>query len=161
VSGRMRSLVEVRMHKYLAMHVVALTLVAGTMAAQGQAPDAARGATDATRPANAAVLHELPFANREDFEFASRGLIEGVSDLIVKDADGRAVWSLPPYAFLKGDAPATVNPSLWRDATLNMNAGLFKVTDRIYQIRGFDISNMTLIEGETGVIVIDTLLTAE
>jgi alkyl sulfatase BDS1-like metallo-beta-lactamase superfamily hydrolase len=149
------------MHKYLAMHVVALTLVAGTMAAQGQAPDAARGATEATRAANAAVLHELPFANREDFEFASRGLIEGVSDLIVKDADGRAVWSLPPYAFLKGDAPATVNPSLWRDATLNMNAGLFKVTDRIYQIRGFDISNMTLIEGETGVIVIDTLLTAE
>lgn len=141
--------------------LIALVLTAHALPAHGQAPNASRGATEATRAANAAVLRELPFANREDFEFASRGLIEAVPGLVVKAADGRTVWSLPPYGFLEGDAPPTVNPSLWRNAMLNMNAGLFKVTDRIYQIRGFDISNMTLIEGDTGVIVIDPLLSAE
>ncbi len=69
----------------------------------------------------------------------------------VKGADGAVVWSLTEYAFLQqADAPPTVNPSLWRQAQLNYQHGLFKVTDGLYQVRGFDISNMTIIEGKTG-----------
>ena len=149
------------MRKPLAASFLALGLTAGILPAHGQVPEATKDATPVTRAANGAILRDLPFANREDFEFTSRGLVEAVPDLTVKGADDRTVWSLPPYAFLKGDAPATVNPSLWRDAMLNMNTGLFKVTDRIYQLRGFDISNMTVIEGDTGIIVIDPLLSAE
>src|SRR5207244_8333730 len=74
----------------------------------------------------------------------------------------RPAWSMKPYEFLKaGEAPATVNPSLWRQAQLNAIHGLFKVADRVYQVRGLDIANMTIIEGEQGIIVLDTLLTAE
>ena len=136
-----------------------LTVPATT--ALGQQPATANDAMAATRAANDALLSALPLANREDFEFASRGLIESVPDLVIKAADGRVVWSMAQYRFIEGDAPQSVNPSLWRNARLNAQAGLFRVTDHIYQIRGFDISNMTLIEGRSGVIVVDPLLTAE
>ncbi|HEY5725547.1 MAG TPA: alkyl sulfatase dimerization domain-containing protein, partial [Methylomirabilota bacterium] len=80
----------------------------------------------------------------------------------IKNAQGRVVWSLRDYAFLEpAEAPPTVNPSLWRQARLNMHHGLFQVTERIYQIRGFDISNMTILEGERGLIVIDPLISTE
>ena len=79
-----------------------------------------------------------------------------------RNADGRVIYSLEDYAFLADEqAPDTVNPSLWRQARLNMNHGLFQVTDRIYQVRGFDISNMTIIEGKRGLIVIDPLVSTE
>ena len=88
--------------------------------------------------------------SKRDFEAAKRGLIAPVPEGIVKTASGTVLWNLGEYAFLDGElAPATVNPSLWRMARLNMANGLFKVTDRIYQLRGFDISNMTVIEGDT------------
>jgi alkyl sulfatase BDS1-like metallo-beta-lactamase superfamily hydrolase len=75
---------------------------------------------------------------------------------------GTVLWNLGEYAFIDGEfAPATVNPSLWRMARLNLANGLFKVTDRLYQLRGFDISNMTVIEGDSGLILIDPLTTAE
>ena len=77
-------------------------------------------------------------------------------------ADGRAVWDLTQYAFLdREEAPPTVNPSLWRQARLNMLHGLFKVADRIYQVRGMDLSVISFIEGDTGYIVIDPLISAE
>ena len=77
-------------------------------------------------------------------------------------AQGRAVWSLEPYGFLSDEkAPPTVNPSLWRQSRLNMNHGLFEVVPGVYQVRGLDIANMTLIEGERGVIVVDTLTSIE
>ena len=80
----------------------------------------------------------------------------------IKNDQGRVVWSLRDYAFLADEqAPPTVNPSLWRLARLNVIHGLFQVTDRIYQIRGFDISNMTVIEGDRGLIVIDPLVSTE
>ena len=86
-----------------------------------------------TQQANAAVLAELNFADQEDFEDAQRGLIAPPTDAIIKGAEGQEVWNLQVYDFLKqNDLPATVNPSLWRQARLNMNAGLFKVVDRIY-----------------------------
>jgi alkyl sulfatase BDS1-like metallo-beta-lactamase superfamily hydrolase len=85
-----------------------------------------------------------------------------VPDVEIRNAQGRVVWSLSEYAFLAAEAaPPTVNPSLWRQARLNMHHGLFQVTDRIFQIRGFDLSNMTLIESDRGLIVIDPLISTE
>jgi alkyl sulfatase BDS1-like metallo-beta-lactamase superfamily hydrolase len=82
--------------------------------------------------------------------------------LKIVDAHGRVVWDFNAYRFLDAAIePDTVNPSLYRQARLNNRAGLFKVTDRIYQVRGYDLANMTLIEGETGWIVIDPLSTVE
>ncbi|MDQ8730749.1 alkyl sulfatase dimerization domain-containing protein [Bradyrhizobium sp. LHD-71] len=122
----------------------------------------AKDAHPAVAAANAAMLAALPFHDRQDFEDARRGFIDTLPDATILAAAGHAAWTMAPYGFLASDtAPATVNPSLWRQAQLNMNHGLFQVTDRIYQIRGFDLANMTLIEGDTGVIVVDTLTSIE
>lgn len=119
-------------------------------------------ATDFTKKFNNNVLSELDFSDKQDFEDAHRGFIATLPDVEIKDASGRIVWTLKDYAFLnKEEVPATVNPSLWRQSRLNMENGLFKVTDRIYQIRGFDLSNMTIIEGKTGLILIDPLVSPE
>jgi alkyl sulfatase BDS1-like metallo-beta-lactamase superfamily hydrolase len=121
-----------------------------------------RDAEPLTAALNRAVLESLPFADTQDFDDAGRGLLAALPDLEIKNDQGRIVWSLRDYAFLADEqAPPTVNPSLWRQARLNMHHGLFQVTDRIYQIRGFDISNMTLIEGDRGVIVIDPPISTE
>ncbi|MDR0827142.1 MAG: MBL fold metallo-hydrolase [Desulfovibrio sp.] len=117
-----------------------------------------KNASSATRDANAALLQHLPFADRKDFEDARRGFIAGLPDQTIRNAKGGVVWSMKNFSFLdKEAAPDTVNPSLWRMAKLNMNSGLFAVTDRIYQVRGLDLSNMTIIEGDTGLIIIDPL----
>ena len=123
---------------------------------------APKDATPDTQAKHRAVLEALPFEDRADFEDAGRGFLGTLPEVEIRNAQGRVVWSLSDYAFLAAEAaPPTVNPSLWRQARLNLANGLFQVTDRIYQIRGFDISNMTLIEGETGVIVIDPLISTE
>ena len=104
----------------------------------------------------------LAFTDLADFDAAKRGLIAPVPDGVVATTSGTVLWNLGEYAFIDGElAPATVNPSLWRMARLNMANGLFKVTDRLYQLRGFDIANMTVIEGDSGLILIDPLTTAE
>ena len=133
------------------------------MTADAPRPPAPPGdATPVTRARNRAVLDALPFADRQDFEDARRGFLGTLPEVEIKNAQGRVVWSLRDYAFLAAEeAPPTVNPSLWRQARLNLENGLFHVVDGIYQIRGFDISNMTLIEGERGVIVIDPLISTE
>jgi len=115
----------------------------------------------ATRQANAAVLSSLPFSDRSDFEEAQRGFIASIPDGIISADGQRGIWSMKPYAFITGDTPPTVNPSLWRQAQLNNFHGLFKVADRLYQIRGLDDSNMTLVESDNGLIVIDTLSAME
>lgn len=135
-----------------------LLALALPLAALAEGP--AKDATELTRQSNQQWLQHLPFADRSDFDNARRGLLEAVDQPVV-NADGKAVWDLQRYAFLNGEAPATVNPSLWRIAQLNSIAGLFKVTDRIYQVRGLDLANMTLIEGEHGLIVMDPLLSVE
>lgn len=121
-------------------------------------------ATEATRAANAAVLKGLDFNDRQDFEDAKRGLI--ASDPLLRvirktDAGNITVWDMPSYDFITGDAPDSVNPSLWRQAQLNNIHGLFKVRDGVYQLRGYDIANMTIIEGQTGWIVVDPLTSQE
>jgi alkyl sulfatase BDS1-like metallo-beta-lactamase superfamily hydrolase len=115
-------------------------------------------ATEATKAANKKVLESLPFADKEDFENATRGLIAKPETLTIKGAKGNVVWDLEAYkSYIKDGAPApdTVNPSLWRNAQLSMQYGLFKVADRIYQVRGYDLANATYIQGDTGWIVID------
>lgn len=115
-----------------------------------------------TAAKNKAVLEELPFSDQQDFEDAQKGLIATPTALKVASADGGpAVWEPARYDFIEGDAPASVNPSLWRQAKLNNIHGLFKVTDGVYQIRGFDLANMSLIEGEQGWIVVDPLTNAQ
>jgi len=130
---------------------------------------AQQGAQPATAALQAQALQSLPFGDRADFEDARRGFIAAVPDATVVGAQG-PVWSMKPYAFLQPDtagtdaaarAPDTVHPSLWRQAQLNAIHGLFQVTDRVYQVRGMDISNMTIIEGDSGLILIDPLLSVE
>src|SRR5262245_47860756 len=121
-----------------------------------------KDASPVTAALNRAVLDALPFADKQDFEDARRGLLAALPEIEIKNDQGRVVWTLRDYAFLADEhAPPTVNPSLWRLARLNLNHGLFQVTDRIYQIRGFDVSNMTLIEGDRGLIVVDPLMSTE
>lgn len=105
----------------------------------------------------------LPFDDKADFEEVRRGFIATIPDGVIRDANGRPVWDMAQYSFISSEskAPDTVNPSLWRQARLNMNHGLFKVVDRIYQVRGYDLSNISFIEGDTGYIVIDPLISAE
>jgi alkyl sulfatase BDS1-like metallo-beta-lactamase superfamily hydrolase len=117
--------------------------------------------TAATVAANRAVAKRLEFSDRQDFEDATRGLIASDPDLFVAGNDGAAVWNPSAYGFLEGTAPDSVNPSLWRQAQLNSIHGLFQVTEGVYQIRGYDLSNMTLIEGRTGWIVVDPLTARE
>ncbi|MCW0183468.1 MAG: MBL fold metallo-hydrolase [Zavarzinia sp.] len=129
-------------------------------AAQGEGA-APKPATPATIAANAAMAAGLPFEDVRDFDLSSRGFIADLAGQKIMTDDGKLVWDFTAYDFLKGPAPATVNPSLWRQAGLLARHGLFKVADHIYQVRGFDISNITFIEGKTGWIVIDPLISAE
>ncbi len=118
-------------------------------------------ASPITRAANAALVETLPFADREDEDFAQRGFIAAWPEAQIKTADGRVAWDFAAYANLAAEAPDTVNPSLWRHARLLTKAGLFRVTDRIHQVRGFDASSMTVIVGDTGLILVDPLTTTE
>lgn len=133
----------------------------GQPAFAAEAPQPSKMATAITAAQNAAWLDKLPFADRADFEAANRGRIAGF-DGVIEDADGQTVWDLTAYNFLDGNRPAdSVNPSLWRQAQLNNIAGLFQVSERLYQIRGFDLSNMNIIEGDSGLIIMDPLITTE
>lgn len=147
------------------MKTLALAIALAAPLAQAQdASVAPKPATPATQAANAKVLQELPFADTSDFADAERGLIAKPDVLTIKNASGNVVWDLESYKKYIGlnqAAPAEINPSLYRLAQLNMQYGLFKVTDRIYQVRGYDLSNITFIQGDTGWIVIDPLISTE
>ena len=118
-------------------------------------------ASPSIKAQHAAAYEQLPFSDTQDFEDATRGLIAKLESGVVKNADGVVVWDNDAYGFLDGDAPDTVHPSLWRQSQLNTQQGLFEVTEGIYQVRGVDLSNVTFVEGDTGIIVIDPLLSAE
>jgi len=121
-------------------------------------------ATVTTAQSNHQVLEELPFDDRSDFEAARRGLIAQAPELVVRNNEGDRVWDMTEYDFIDEDgenAPSTVNPSLWRQAALNNSHGLFEVKEGIYQLRGYDLSNMTIIEGDTGWMLVDPLTARE
>ncbi len=120
-------------------------------------------ATNITAERNQQVYDYLDFSDTTENEYAVKGLIESPEALEIKDADGNVVWSQKAYAFLdeKDMAPDSANPSLWQNAINNHVYGLFKVTDGIYQVRGYDMANITFIEGETGWIIFDTSMGKE
>jgi alkyl sulfatase BDS1-like metallo-beta-lactamase superfamily hydrolase len=97
----------------------------------------------------------------DDFEQARRGLVASFDPPRVEDENGRTVWELESYAFLDSEPPATANPSLWRQSQLCRIAGLFELAPGFYQLRGFDLSNMHVVEGLEGIVVIDPLVSAE
>jgi len=103
----------------------------------------------------------LPFEDTTDFEDAEKGFVAKMDPCVVRNVDGRVVWDNDAYAFLDGACPETAHPSLWRQSQLCAKQGLFEVTRGIYQVRGLDLSNMTLVEGDEGVIVIDPLVSKE
>lgn len=106
-------------------------------------------------------MSQPDFSDTTDFENADRGFISSLDPCIITDADGNQVWNMQDYKFLDADCPPTANPSLWRQSRLCAKNGLYEVTAGIYQVRGFDLSNMTIVEGETGIIVIDPLISAQ
>jgi alkyl sulfatase BDS1-like metallo-beta-lactamase superfamily hydrolase len=148
-----------RVHSILLIAILATVSPALSVAQTPSKP-----ATGATKQHNAEFAKGLPFNNTRDFEDAKKGLIAELPDGgVVKNAQGQVVWDPRNYAFIKADqaAPDSVNPSLWRMAQLLNVSGLFKVTDQIYQIRGYDLSNITFIEGKDGVTVMDPLISQE
>ena len=140
---------------------VFLPLLTGADSPSGTEP---KPATSFTRAINQAVLDQLPFGDRDDYEDAAKGLIAELPNHgVIPNPNPKMppIWSLPAYAFLEDPAPPEANPSLWRQAQLNMYNGLFEVVPGIYQVRGADLSNMTIIEGQNGIIVIDPLVSTE
>ncbi|KXF52065.1 alkyl sulfatase [Rhodococcus sp. SC4] len=118
-------------------------------------------ATASVQAANEDALQQLPFGDEQDLADVERGFVAALEPGVVTGTDGQVVWDSDAYSFLEQDCPPTVHPSLWRQSRLCVRQGLFEVTDGIYQIRGLDLSNMTLVEGDTGVVVIDPLISAE
>ena len=149
------------------LHIIA----AGFAWALGAAVVEAQTATE-PKPASPFTLEfnknstaSLPWSDKADFANAKRGLIARLPDSgVIKDKSGKVVWDLSRYTgFIKDNVPApdTVNPSLWRMAQLLMDAGLYEVVPGVYQVRGADLSNLTIVEGEQGITVYDPLISAE
>ncbi|WP_081668123.1 alkyl/aryl-sulfatase [Metapseudomonas resinovorans] len=130
---------------------------------QAWAADTPKPATDATKAANAALLKELPFNDKTSFELAHKGFIAPLPAEPIKGAQGNMIWDPAKYAFIKeGEAaPDTTNPSLWRQSQLINISGLFEVTDGLYQVRNYDLSNMTIVEGKDGITIMDPLISSE
>jgi len=140
--------------------VSALPLLLGaTMLSAGTAPPdlSAKPASGATIAAQKAEGASLPAEDGRDSDFAQRGFVATRSDPVIRNAAGKPVWNTAAYQFVSGPAPATVNPSLWREMGVLKTNGLFKVSANVWQVRGFDISNMTIIAGKTGWIIVDPL----
>ncbi|WP_395309507.1 alkyl sulfatase dimerization domain-containing protein [Mycobacterium sp. AMU20-3851] len=117
--------------------------------------------TEAIAAANRAHRSTLPLEDTRDFTDADRGFIGKLEPCVVTAADGRVVWDNDSYRFLEADTPDSVHPSLWRQSQLCARQGLYEVVPGIYQVRGLDLSNISFIEGDTGIIVIDPLISTE
>ncbi|WP_370262092.1 alkyl/aryl-sulfatase [Limnobacter sp.] len=148
-------------HTALALGFLALALGSLTAACSKSEPHPSAGAASSfTQAMHDEVAKTTDLVDQANTEDAKRGLIAKPTGQ-VKNAAGEVIWDYDAFDFIQGKAPPTVNPSLWRQAALNNQIGLYKVVDRIYQLRGFDLSNITLIEGETGWIVVDVLTSEE
>jgi alkyl sulfatase BDS1-like metallo-beta-lactamase superfamily hydrolase len=126
----------------------------------GAAP---KGATEHTRSANRAARDALPLHDRRDYEDAARGFVGTLSDPVIRSAGGTPLRDLYAHDFVTAseEPPDTVHPSLWRHAQVNNHHGLFEVVEGVYQVRGLDLANLTIVEGDTGIVVIDPLSFAE
>lgn len=139
--------------------MLALLLGCAPVAAFGQIN--AKPASKTTVAAQQRVTAELPPEDGRDAEFADRGYLGTFADPIIKTKDGKPVWNLDAYAWMDGKSPDTVNPSLWRHMGILRKHGLYALSDNMWQVRGFDVSNMTVIKGKTGWILIDPLTTRD
>jgi len=118
-------------------------------------------ASATTVAAQQAVAAALPKEDGRDAAFAAQGFVASAADPVIRDAAGKAVWNMAAYEWVQGPAPASVNPSLWREVGLLKQHGLFAVAEGVWQVRGFDVSNMTVIRGQTGWVLVDPLTTRE
>lgn len=141
--------------------VVLCTTAAIAMSAPTQAIAQSKPASPATVEAQRQAVATLPPDGDRDADFATRGFIATRADPLIKDEKSDVVWNLAAYDFVDGPAPDTVNPSLWRHMRHLKHHGLYQLTDNVWQVRGFDLSNMTVVRGETGWILIDPLTTAQ
>ncbi|WP_310476373.1 alkyl sulfatase dimerization domain-containing protein [Sandarakinorhabdus sp.] len=143
----------------MTQHLIALlpTLLWASAATAAPPPTASPQA----QADNAALAASLNWADQQDFDFASRGFLGSITDGKIRNAKGEVLRDLADEAQFSGPAPATVNPSLWRNATLVAKHGLFQVATSIWQVRGLDLANMTIIRGTTGWIIVDPLTGAE
>ncbi len=149
--------------------IATLCLVLASCAEHEQSPDVTQVwseppagiATEATRRVNISVGEALPLADQSEYADARRGFVARIEAGSIQNDDGAVVWDIPQFEFLQGPAPDTVNPSLWRQAQLTAEHGLFEVADGVWQVRGYDLSVMTIIKGDTGWIVTDPLTTIE
>lgn len=150
-------------HRSFRTHLLALGALAPLVMANAPAPtpEVPKPASAATLAAQKAAAAALPADDGRDAEFSSRGFIATPADPLIKDAKGKPVWHIAAYDWMKGDAPPSVNPSLWREMKYLGKHGLFKVSDGVWQVRGFDVSNMTVIQGQTGWILVDPLTNRE
>ncbi|MQV61016.1 alkyl/aryl-sulfatase, partial [Sinorhizobium meliloti] len=149
--------------RYLSGLSLIAIVAAGTIPAYAQDAATQKDATEATRAANDALLTQLPFDDTSDFDDAKRGLIAPLPTEMIQGQGGNAIWNPQQYSFITegAEAPATVNPSLWRQSQLINISGLFEVTEGLYQVRNFDLSNMTIIEGTEGITIVDPLVSSE
>ncbi|WP_353198056.1 alkyl sulfatase dimerization domain-containing protein [Sandarakinorhabdus sp.] len=136
-------------------------LIALLLASAAAAPPTSPSSSPQVRADNAALAATLDWADEQDFDFASRGYLGTIADGKIRDAAGNVLRDLADEAQFSGAAPPTVNPSLWRNAVLGAKHGLFQVADGIWQVRGLDLANMTVIRGATGWIIVDPLTGAE
>ena len=104
---------------------------------------------------------EPSFEDVQDFKDAQKGLISRLEPGVIHDADGKVVWDIDQFQFMQGECPETVNPKLWRQGQLNSMQGLFEITPGIYHIRAFDLSNMSIVESDNGIIIVDPLVSCE
>ena len=167
------------MRKGIAWFLAALTTLSLTACGQAEAPAATeaaadiltelglnreqKGAAEYTVQVNSAVYSLLDFSDTSEYENATRGLIDAPEVLELKDTEGNVVWSQAAYRFLEDydKAPDTVNPSLWENTRNNHAYGLFEVCEGIYQVRGYDMANLTVVKGDTGWILFDPLMSVE
>ncbi|MGK6320257.1 alkyl/aryl-sulfatase [Sphingomonas sp. DT-204] len=157
----------VRLHTSLAVMCALLGPMA-PFAASAQQAEQVQDAEAQPKPASHATLRHyqqttatLPWNDKEDFDLASRGFMAEIPGRKILTADGRVIRDLAELDIFKGERPGTVNPSLWRNAQLLSRSGLFKVSDRVYQVRGIELANLTVVVGKTGYIVVDCLTTVE
>lgn len=146
------------MRRMVSILALAMALAGPALA---QAAGAQEAPSDFTLKVRDTYAKTAPFADRRDYEFAERGYLGTRADPLIRAASGQVIWDLTAFDFLKGEAPPTVNPSLWRHSQLLGKSGLFQVTDRIWQVRGFDIANITFVKGDKGWVVIDALTANE
>lgn len=133
--------------------------ITGAIAADGKLEP--KAASPSTSAAHLRIASSLPAEDGRDAEFSDRGFIATLADPVIKSKDGKPVWNLDAYAWVEGKSPDTINPSLWRHMGLLRKHGLFALSEGMWQIRGFDVSNMTIIKGQTGWILIDPLTTRD